>query len=375
MTQSVCQITTTPIMVALENKLSTEAKSLFVVENLNQLNDTDFSKFTFYELTYLANLIYLEREKQNNFDDLLNKIDLARLRKYDKSYTTYITNKTGKQPCKYNLFFETDLNLLDWYLKENRHNDLSVRDLTCLHERIIGNHNIEKFDNTKLQTLIALINGIRSTITTLLTTRMTTEKPTEEPMEETTEEPTEELIEKETEKPMDIQTQPLTTPKMGFKKSIWIFIKNHKISSGISILGIIALVMLGIFLTSIYSNTNTVIRPTTEVFDFTNNFEMTTEIDIKRPSFYPIDTNTERNEYNELLEIFPWILVSTLIMILLISVATFLAFYSQQQVQRKIGKRKSFSRSKSKSKSNKAKTIRRTSSTKKPSTSSTKIDF
>ena len=131
----------TPVMKELENRLSPEAQNYFQPDNLGTLKNMNFDEFTFNELTYLANMLYIEKENDPTVNNILYKVDLERILVF-RPFSASLIEIEKVDGCKYNMFYQMDINLILDVIEKirsptDRVSKLTNNDLKCLHERAL----------------------------------------------------------------------------------------------------------------------------------------------------------------------------------------------------------------------------------------------
>ena len=216
----------TPVMKELMNNLSSRAKRYFTSEKLEELQEMKIlNQFTFWELTYLANLIYIDTNEDEDFlDEFLKEVDVERVLKFEPLSERLIYAELD-EGCQYNMFFNMDIKLLIisiGYAKDSKRpiSKMTDHDLDCLEERAEDNEydDIDLLD--KVQSLKSVLRPPRIYSTTLgkkntenstkIPTERSTKGQTEEPTDEPTKEPIKEPTEEPTEKPTKRPTERLT---------------------------------------------------------------------------------------------------------------------------------------------------------------------
>lgn len=123
------------IMSELKKFMSQESIDLFTRDNMNQFSKLNVSAYNFWELTYLAKLLY----NMSGMETVLNKVDLERLKKY-QPLAGIFENMEKLDNCFANMFFQMSPILYSIMLSnENAYPQLfpiSQHDLFCIKRRI-----------------------------------------------------------------------------------------------------------------------------------------------------------------------------------------------------------------------------------------------
>ena len=303
----------TPIMNELEKILSHKAKQLFQPENLLKLKNEIFDGYTFLELTYLANMLYVLRYAGQDINSILVNVDVIRILKYEK-LSVSLEMIENIDHCLYNMFYQMNVGLIKYAFEKIRQGtydvkDISSRDLNCIKERMKNDSSIKKVDREFiLKEMQFVIDRITSP--------------------------------PDYEYPIAVSKENLTmapTTNSNRTGSVWKFIKKHKLLFGLSIFSIIAIVILGILIQQNIINLYKIFAkkspPTIiQTLNQTNSTISSTYHEIQTVFYTTLISNEHK-----MVDLFSWILIITISMLILfLALAYFLWRKENVQLETKI---------------------------------------